>query len=231
MSFVEFHQQADGNLMGLAAYEVDPAWDLDPISHSDGLIHPLVHSDEGTGTWIAFAPEQNLWGAVVRSQAAPFNDCLPPAETLFRESFRPGESLEEILENLKDLNNEAFANPFEALLVDREAGNLVRFHGSFQSESDTYPPGRYRLDDRQPFESFTDDEWWGFSKPPEKTPTLEEPTEHLSLDELEEHGSNDGIRTLGNVLVFQWTNETVQFRTATVQDSSLHWNDPQLVAP
>ena len=231
MSFIEFHQQPDGELVGLAAYEADPDWDLNPPSNSDGLLHPRVHADGGTGAWIVFDRQQNLWGAVVRSQAAPFNDCLPPGETLFLEGFRSGGSFEEVLENLKDLNEEAFANPFEALLVDRDAGTLVRFHGSFQSERTNQPPGRWRLDDRQSLESFAEDEWWGFPDGPDSAPSIEQLTNRVSLEDLRNHGTNDGIRELRTVLIFRWTEESIELRSANVLDSSLDWSNSELVPP
>lgn len=225
MSFVEFHQRADGSLLGLVAYEADPDWELNRPLKQDGLVHPLVHTDEGTGTWIAFDPERDLWGTVVRSPDAPFNDCLPPGEVPFLESFQEGDSLRSILERLRTNNEDAFANPFQAILGDRSSDRILEFHATFQSRTRTLTPRRYRLDDREEITTVDENRWAGFSRKPDSEETMEELLESISPRGIEDHRSTDGMRTLRNVLVFQWEDD-LRIRTTDTIESSIDWKNP-----
>lgn len=229
MSFVEFRQQDDGTLIGVSVYEANPEWELTIPSGQQGLVHPLVRTDEGSGTWIVFDVERNLWGALVRSSDAPFNDCLPPGETPFLDSFREGSSLQNILDTLSTKNEDSFVNPFEAILGDRGSDRLRRFHGSFQSNTRKLPTGQYRLDDRKDVESL-DEEWYGFSEEPDPRGSMEELLESVSLRNIENHRSPDGMRTLQNVFVFRW-GENLDLRTKETLESSTDWKDPLLPAP
>ncbi len=225
MSFTEFHQQDNGVLVGLSIYETDPDWELEPPSLQDGLIFPRIGTEGETGSWIAFDPERNLWGATVRSPAAPFNDCLPPGEVPFLKSFRAGGSLDDILDRLRTHQEESFVNPFRVILGNTRTVTIVCFHGSFQPEIRTVSAGRYRLDDHEGLTSFQKNQWLGFSTEPNQQDPLEKLLESLSPETIENHRSRDGMRSLENVLVYQWEDD-LQIRTTNSLESSTNWENP-----
>jgi len=146
MSFLIIEQDPD-RIRGRMLYDANPDWGLDCISHDDSF-HCIVRTEEGDGSWLIFDRTNPRTIAVLRSHDAPYNDCLPPAESLILEGFQSERATEDQISKLDSLANGGFFNPFTAVFGDLTTESLQYSTISFQSERRSLEPGMHVLTDQ-----------------------------------------------------------------------------------
>lgn len=226
MSLVCFNQR-DDHLAGVSLYDANPEWTLTDFSTSGGLIRPGIETDEGTGAWIVFKPSEGLWGTILRSEASPYNDCLPPSEAYLLDAFGENHSLDGVLEHLGQSTDDQFINPFRSVLGDVTTGSCRLFHGSFQSTEKALDPGnRLLVDNRPPQETppFPDID---LSKGTTTDKLKQQITEILTGDHFEEYLAQDGMRRTRSATVFVWDGDRLSVEHSTVIPPEDDWTSTE----
>jgi hypothetical protein len=204
VSYLEFHQDGQ-TLRGISAYQVDPSWTLADPSEQHNLVTPWLSNDEGEGSWIVFDRKGLTWGSIVRSGDTPYNDCLPPSEQLLAEAFADNQDIAGIISQLEVQVNDAFFNPFRVVMGSLNDGQIIEFVGSFNTEQSGYEPGLYRLRDNESLTSLAEPE---ILPDPNSDSFLSRAKDLIDKGFESDHPElleNDGMRSLGMVLAFDWT--------------------------
>lgn len=220
MSFAEFNQ-AKGELSGLVGFEAEPDRTVTPPDEAGGLVHASVSTEDDTGSYLVFNLETRTWGTVVRGGDTPYNDCLPPGDTVLMEAFRRESTPEEILGFLKESSEESFVNAFEVVLSNRDGNELQHFVGSVQSRHQTLPLGHYRLSDSDSLEPVDDPPGEGLANLIAQHASPDEISRHLTDIDLTDRLADDGMRELAHLMVFRWNADGLEYRCGSDREALL----------
>jgi hypothetical protein len=144
MSFIVF-EQTDHSFHGAMIYDATGEWEID-FATGD-LFEGRCRSEEGEGSWLIVDHENNHWGTVLRRDDSPYNDCLPPSESLLSEAFREENDLESRVKYMASAAESGFYNPFNALVGSVGDSRTILLQQSFQTKTRVLDPGSHQLCD------------------------------------------------------------------------------------
>lgn len=155
MSFVVV-RQAENHAHGAMVFDAPDEWTV--TFEGDPYIEGRCLTEEGNGSWFIIDPDTNQWATLLRRDDSPYNDCLPPSETLLSDAFRQETTVEKRLKSIARSADGGFYNPFNILIGSAESNKTVLLEQSFQSSTRTLEDGVHILADHdqlnQPSASF-----------------------------------------------------------------------------
>lgn len=202
MSILEFRQD-DGIVRGFFGYEADPSWTVEPPAERGSMIGPWVKTEEGEGSWLVFDRRSHRWGALLRSTETPYNDCLPPGESLLVDAFENTEAASGLVNFLTERTEEAFLNSYQAILGAPGSNELVHFKGSFQTDSESLSSSPYVATDSVEPVIESDGLLRDLTGPGGTINQFEDfPPPDQLLSRLDDRLENNGLREVRSLIVF-----------------------------
>lgn len=198
--------QHDQTLSGLILFHADPSWNITEFEQSSDLLFPGCANSEGTGSWIVFDGDNSIWGIIMRRSDTPYNDCLPPSESLLLDGFKEKNSIPEILDFVEKRSTNEFFNPFNILLGNKSSNEIKLLKQSFTTNKNVLKEGVHVLEDDQEINSNNLEVVNSFR---ETFPSHEKRKHLLDNDELNTK-PGDGMRSIVSKSVFDWNNNKLK---------------------
>lgn len=203
MSIISFSQD-EQTLAGLSVFDAPEEWSLEAPQPSEDLIYPVLTSENGPGSWLIFNPSRSVWATLLRSGDTPYNDCLPPSETLLLEVLQENETVESVLKSLYQTVEDRFLNAFFCVVGNVDDNDLYWFEGSVQPDHGKLEPGRHFLRDNAEPEDGEGPAGLTVGSN-ESLDDLEETVETtLESEACEKLLARDGMRSTECVVLFWW---------------------------
>jgi hypothetical protein len=136
----------DDGLRILSMYDAPDDWSVEPVDQRDQLIAPLCEHSEGAGCWLGYNPDTGVWGILLRRDDTPYNDCLPPSETILREGLKQPD-LASAEEHLVNQFERGFYNESNVILGDKSINSLRLLNCGFQVSASGLDPSSLLLAD------------------------------------------------------------------------------------